>query len=125
MTLPTMPQYRKIRRIIGEYTFTGSREERFSDSIGFVGDFRASGKRYQLPFSALYNKSVPNLLTAGRIISAAGDGWEIVRVIPVCALTGQAAGTAASLLLANDMNYDSIIAKLQKKLIKTGILIDY
>ena len=124
MTLPTMPQYRKIRRIIGEYTFTGSQEERFSDSIGFVGDFRASGKRYQLPFSALYNKSVPNLLTAGRIISAAGDGWEIVRVIPVCALTGQAAGTAASLLLANDMNYDSIIAKLQKKLIKTGILID-
>ena len=77
-----------------------------------------------MPFSALYNKSVPNLLTAGRIISAAGDGWEIVRVIPVCALTGQAAGTAASLLLANDMNYDSIIAKLQKKLIKTGILID-
>ena len=43
MTLPTMPQYRKIRRIIGEYTFTGSQEEHFSDSIGFVGDFRASG----------------------------------------------------------------------------------
>ena len=38
-----------------------------------------------------------NILACGRIISAPqGDGWEVARVIPVCALTGEAAGKAAA-----------------------------
>jgi len=105
MTLPTMPQFRTIRRIVGKTDFNAIDKETFVDSIGNCGDFRPSGigKRYQIPLGALYNESFPNLLAAGRIISAPqGDGWEIARVIPTCALTGEAAGkTAAEIALNN------------------------
>lgn len=123
MMLPFMPQYRKIRRIIGESTFYGEENKRYEDSIGTVGDFRFPGKRYQIPFSALYNSRVPNLLAAGRIISASGDGWEVARVIPVCAVTGQAAGTAAALANADTTDFEGIIKKLQCKLTDYGFLI--
>ena len=99
MTLPTMPQYRTIRHIVGEKEFRAEVDAVFEDCIGLCSDFRPDGcgKIYQMPFGALYNKAFPNLLAAGRIISApAGDGWEVARVIPVCALTGEAAGKAAA-----------------------------
>ena len=100
MTLPSMPQLRTIRRIVGNRDFCAVDGETFPDSIGDCGDFRPSGigKHYQIPFGALWNADFPNLLAAGRIISAPeGDGWEVSRVIPVCALTGEAAGKAAAL----------------------------
>lgn len=37
-----------------------------------------------------------NLLTAGRCISVTDAMWDISRVIPCCAVTGEAAGVAAS-----------------------------
>lgn len=101
MTLPTMPQFRTIRRIIGKCDFNAVDGMEFADSLGTCGDFRpdGAGKHYQIPFGSLYNEKFPNLLAAGRIISAPqGDGWEVARVIPVCALTGEAAGKAAALL---------------------------
>ena len=100
LTLPTMPQFRVIRRIVGEYTFTGEEEGKtFCDNIGNVGDFRYRNKRYQVPYRCLYNKNFPNLLSAGRIVSAIGDGMEVLRVIPCCAVTGQAAGVAAHIAI--------------------------
>ncbi|MEE1329782.1 MAG: FAD-dependent oxidoreductase [Acutalibacteraceae bacterium] len=120
-----MPQYRKIRRIIGEYTFVGTDGEQFEDSIGCIGDFRYPGRHYQLPFRTLYNKKYPNLLAAGRIISASGDGWEITRVIPVCALTGQAAGIAASMLAAGNGSFDSMVGSLQNYLADGGVNIRF
>ena len=98
MMLPSMPQYRTVRHIVGKTLFDGTREDFvYEDSIGAIGDFRKCGKHYTVPYSALYHPDFPNLLTAGRIISASGEGWEITRVIPGCALTGQAAGVAAAL----------------------------
>lgn len=99
MSLPFMPQLRTIRRIVGKTDFNGVDGECFEDSIGECGDFRPNGvgKHYQIPLGALYNEDFPNLLAAGRIISAPqGDGWEVARVIPVCAQTGEAAGKAAA-----------------------------
>lgn len=95
MMLPNMAQYRKIRRLIGETTFDANSNE-CCDSIGKCGDFRKPGPVYEIPYSSLFNKKLDNLLVAGRIISATGEGWEITRVIPVCALTGEAAGKAAA-----------------------------
>jgi hypothetical protein len=98
MMLPTMPQLRTIRRIKGKNDFTAIDRKEYSDAIGWVSDFRSVGKHYQIPYSALYNERFDNLLAAGRIISAPlGDGWEVARVIPCCALTGQAAGAAAAI----------------------------
>ncbi|MBQ7901051.1 MAG: FAD-dependent oxidoreductase, partial [Clostridia bacterium] len=104
MTIPTMPQFRTIRRIVGKTDFNAVDGQTFSDSIGDCGDFRPSGigKHYQIPLGALYNENFPNLLAAGRIISAPqGDGWEVARVIPTCALTGEAAGREAALRAKN------------------------
>lgn len=98
MSIPTMPQFRTIRRIVGKTDFNAVDGEKFEDSVGDCGDFRpdGKGKHYQIPFGALYNEKFPNLFAAGRIISAPqGDGWEVARVIPCCALTGEAAGRGA------------------------------
>ncbi len=120
MMLPTMPQYRKIRHIVGKTVFLGVENDvPCADSIGWTGDFRHAGKRFSLAYSTLYHPDFPNLLTAGRVISASGEGWEIVRVIPTCALTGQAAGTAASLAVSSGTDvpalpYEKLHAVLEK-----------
>lgn len=98
MTIPSMAQLRTIRRIVGDCDFEAIDMKKYADSIGDCGDFRpdGKGKHYQIPGGALYNSKFPNLIAAGRIISAPqGDGWEVARVIPVCALTGEAAGKLA------------------------------
>ena len=95
-SIPTMPQFRMIRHIVGDTMLDGSEDGRtdFSDSVGCFSDFRKNNTHYQLPYSTLCNKEFPNIMAAGRIISAKDEGWQITRVIPVCALTGQVAGTA-------------------------------
>lgn len=126
LKLPTMPQFRVIRRIKGAYTFTG--EElgvRFEDTIGSTGDFRYRGKHYHVPYRCLYNAEYPNLLAAGRIVSAVGDGMEVLRVIPSCALTGQAAGIAASLAIDDDVSVANVnVSELQKQLKERNALFE-
>jgi len=121
--LPFMPQFRKIRRLVGEYEFTGNElDVRFENAIGSAGDFRTRDRHYQIPYTCLYNKDFDNLLAAGRIISAGGEGWEITRVIPVAALTGQAAGLAAAMSLSSGKVKDVDIPLMQQKLKDSGVL---
>lgn len=124
MTLPEMPQFRTIRHIVGKATFEGTEDGVLCDeSIGAIGDFRRSGTHYTIPYGTLYNAAYPNILTAGRIISATGEGWEITRVIPGCALTGEAAGVAAALALAFENNADAVpYALLRRSLEQKGVL---
>ena len=99
MSIPTMPQFRTIRRIVGDTDFTAENGKIYPDSIGKTGDFRPKyiGNTYEVPLSSQYNSNFPNLICAGRIISAPqGNGWEVARVIPTCAMTGEAAGNAAT-----------------------------
>ena len=121
--IPFMPQFRTIRRIVGEEDFKAVDGQKFANAIGSCGDFRREhiGKHYQVPFTALYNKDFPNLVAAGRIISASEEGWEVSRVIPVCALTGQAAGIAASMTLGRNIQ-DVDMKGLQGKLADSGVL---
>lgn len=119
LSIPTMPQFRMIRHIVGDSTFYGTEDgvNDISDSVGCFSDFRKSNTHYQLPYSTLYNKEFPNILAAGRIISADGEGWQITRVIPICALSGQVAGTAAAIALEDGVAVSSLdITKLQNKL---------
>lgn len=96
--LPGMPQFRTIRHLSGEGAFSTSvPPDKVPDPVGIVGDFRYAGKRYAIPHSALRHPAYDNLFAAGRIINVAdADSWEVARVIPVCALTGEAAGTIAA-----------------------------
>ena len=121
--IPFMPQFRTIRRIVGEADFEATDGQEPDDSIGSCGDFRKEhiGKHYQIPFTSLYNRAFPNLVAAGRIISSTDEGWEVSRVVPVCALTGQAAGVAASMALGgNILSVD--MKKLQRRLADSGVL---
>ncbi len=109
--IPTMLQFRTIRRIVGKADFNAVNDETYADIIGKCGDFRPDGigKHYRIPFGSLYNEGYTNLIVAGRIISAPqGDGWEVARVIPICALIGEAAGRAAAKIALNNQKISDI-----------------
>ena len=96
--IASIPQLRMTRRIVGEYTFTLEDDHKyFEDSVGLYPNWRKRGPVYELPFRALYSKSVKNLITAGRCISTDDEMWEIARVIPCCSVMGEAAGLAAAM----------------------------
>ena len=98
VSMSQIPLVRMTRRIAGAYTLAESEDhKRFDDSIGMTGDWRKRGPVYEIPFRTLYGGDVKNLLTAGRNISVTDGMWDITRVIPPSAVTGQAAGTAAAL----------------------------
>lgn len=97
-SIATIPQIRMTRRIAGEYTMTNTDNHKFQlDSVGMVSDWRKRGPVYEVPFRSLYSAKVKNLICAGRCTAATEDIWDMMRVIPCCAVTGQAAGTAAAL----------------------------
>lgn len=96
-TLPTVPQYRMVRRLSGSGLITTAADAAFCpDSIGMIGDWRLSGPIYEIPYSCLYTDQITNLFAAGKCISAEGEMWDQTRVIPACAVTGEAAGIAAA-----------------------------
>ena len=97
-TMATIPQVRMTRRISGCYTMALQDERReFADSVGVISNWKKRGPVYEVPFAALHGERVKNLITAGRCISADDAMWDVTRVIPACAVTGEAAGTAAAL----------------------------
>ena len=125
LTLPELPQIRLIRAIIGEKTFLGrveDKDSKISDSIGSMSDFAHLGYRFEIPYGCLYNSGFPNLLCAGRIVSAQDNGISVLRVIPGCCLTGQAAGIAAAIAIeSNDNSVVGIYDKLRLRLEDKGV----
>jgi hypothetical protein len=98
VTMSTIPLVRMSRRLDGEYTMRCADDHReLPDSVGMTGDWCRRGSAYEIPFSALRCGRIKNLLAAGRCISADDEMWNVTRVIPPCAVSGQAAGTAAAL----------------------------
>ncbi|MDR2615564.1 MAG: FAD-dependent oxidoreductase [Oscillospiraceae bacterium] len=118
VTTPGIPLVRMSRRLVGVRTQDVDTEHRrVENSIGMTGDWRRRGPVYELSFDTLRAPGVTNLLAAGRAISVTDALWDITRVIPPCAVTGQAAGTAAALT----NNFGSInIAELQNALRADG-----
>ena len=97
-SIATVPQIRMTRKIVGEYILQDNEEHKFfADSVGMVSDWRKRGPVYEVPFKTLFSKKIKNLIVAGRCTSVTDGMWDIMRVIPCCAVTGQAAGTAAAI----------------------------
>ncbi len=120
-SIATTPQIRMTRRIAGEYTLSISEEHKFfADSVGLISNWKQRGPIYEIPFGTLYSKKVKNLITAGRSISVTDSMWDITRVIPCCAVTGEAAGTAAAM-------YDDFasvdVGELQSILKRNGVVL--
>ena len=118
-----LPGKRESRRYEGEYILTQQDLEEghtFSDAVAFGGwtmdnhnpkGFKYMGYSshhiavkapYQIPFRCLYSKNVPNLMFAGRNISATHMAMSSTRVMATCAVIGQAAGTGAALAISKN-----------------------
>lgn len=72
-------------------------ETRWPDCIGVGGAWKADHQEWQIPYGALVPERMDNILAAGRCISIEPKMADLVRVIPPCWVTGQAAGVAAAL----------------------------
>ena len=127
----SLPGKRESARYVGPYMFSQHHAMsggHFDDVIAYGGwslddhDPEAFHKKgrisvehfapglYGLPFRCLYSVNVPNLMFAGRDISATHMGLSGTRVMATCALLGQAAGTGGALALAKN-TYPAGISK--------------
>lgn len=121
VTMATIPQLRMTRKIVGEYELDEAEVHTyFEDSIGMVSDWRRRGPVFEVPFRTLYNSNLKNLICAGRCTSVSQSMWDIMRVIPCCAVTGEAAGTAAA--LTDDFSALDV-SELQKILAQNGVVL--
>lgn len=144
---------RENRRLIGDYVLTENDirdQTRFPDRIAYGGwcldDHHSGGffhpgsfavhydrpggldpclgRLYSIPYRCLYSRNVPNLLMAGRNISASHMALSNTRVMLTCAVIGQAAGTAAALCVQHDTTprgvYQEHLESLQQQLLKDG-----
>lgn len=109
---------RETRRVVGVKVLNSEefRSELLSDGIG-----TALGNR-QIPYGSLVPKDVDGLLVAGRCISAEHDVQHSLRIAPTCALTGEAAGTAAAMAAQDGVEpRDLRVDNLQEQLRKQGV----
>ena len=121
VAISSIPLVRMSRRLVGAYTMDESENRVYmKDSIGMTGDWRKRGPVFEIPFGTLHCNEVRNLLVAGRDISVSDDMWDITRVIPPCAVTGEAAGTAAG--ICDDFSTLEV-PELQERLVANGVVL--
>jgi len=126
VNIPTFPTFRMTRRLKGKYELE-EKDDRiiFEDTIGMTGHWRIKGPIYSIPFRCIKGVATDNLFTAGRCISSGTTGWDITRTIPACAVTGEAAGTAAAMANRFDGRISLLdIKSLQNQLIKQKVIIE-
>lgn len=118
VTLPAMAQFRTTRHILGQDGLRPGQDRMHRpDSVGLIPDWRRAGPVWEMPYGALIPQGLTGLLVAGRCLDAEGDAWQVARVIPPAALTGQAAGAAAALAVKSATTPDRVeIASLQSHL---------
>ena len=121
--LPGMAQVRKIACIEGMAEIAeGFAGVPVKDSVGVAADWRGMNPSWETPYGALVPKKVRGALAAGRCINTPGDNaWEVFRVIPAAAMTGEVAGTAAAMSVSRGIDpADLPVTDLQNELVKNG-----
>ncbi len=132
---------RETRRVIGDYVLTGddvTRSAVFDDAVArgawpreyHVRDrtteyeFLPAGSSYQVPFRSLRPRGVPNLLVAGRCLSADHDALASIRVMGPSLALGEAAGTAAALAARDGVPVAEVaVDELRASLTKQGAIL--
>ena len=83
---------------------------------------------YTLPLRCYHSRNVPNLFFAGRNISATHVAFASTRVMATCAVGGQAVGTAAALLVAQQAGPEiaaattpEFVRRLQQALLRDDV----
>jgi ribulose 1,5-bisphosphate synthetase/thiazole synthase len=121
----TAPQMgvRLTRLLGGVKTLTlneAKSETKFKDAIGYGGVFGVAPE-FQIPYGCLVPAKLDNLLAAGRCVSADFPLADTLRLIPICWVTGQAAGVAAALSIKDKCKPRAVnISKLQNTLRQQG-----
>ena len=117
VSIPGMAEYRKTRALVGEYTISEKdREAHFEDSIGCTKE-EFEPHCIEIPYRCLMSRKIDNIYAAGRIISSDGRPRDTIRLIAICAQTGEAAGLAASMLADTDCTAAQLnVSELQEKL---------
>ena len=93
---------------------------KFDDVIGYSGGF-GNTPEFQIPYGCLVPAKLENLVAAGRCVSSEFQVADTLRLIPVCWVTGQAAGIAAALSVQDKCRLRDVnIGKLQKALRQQG-----
>ena len=141
--VPFMVGKREGRRLLGDYVLNANDaldNRQFEDVIGHTGwtldvhaakgilsttgSFTMNTKIPigQIPYRCLYSRNVENLLMAGRCSSVTHLALGTVRIEASCAVTGQAAGTAAVLALHRQTTprgvYQKHMTELQQLLLR-------
>jgi ribulose 1,5-bisphosphate synthetase/thiazole synthase len=111
---------RATRQILGGISpnMQEVRETKFADTVAkpYAED------TIRLPYGTLLPQGVDNLLVAGRCISAEEEAMGQLRLIPVCAATGQAAGTAAALAVREGVTPGKLdVTNLQRALSRQAV----
>jgi hypothetical protein len=140
MNFSTQIGVRETRRLLGEYRLTRGdvlNARRFDDAIAQCGapiedhhagsstrwEYVPEGGTYDIPYRALLPVGVPNLIVAGRCLSADHDAHASVRSMGQCMAMGQAAGTAAAMSARSGAALNALpVAELQTTLRAHGAL---
>lgn len=116
---------RASRLIKTDYTLEQAEtlsKKRYEDAIGMSGDDTFTRGAFQIPYGTLLPAGVDNLLVSGRCIGVHPNVIDRVRLIPVCMVTGQAAGTAAAMsVLADRKPRDLDRTALRRRLEGDGV----
>jgi hypothetical protein len=118
---------RHARRLVGVATVTRadwSRGAPRPDEIGVSPSLAPQYPVVSVPYGALVPADLDGLLVAGRAISCDANSHSFLREVPQCWLTGQAAGTAAALAVAQRVAPRAVaIEALQRALVRQGALV--
>ncbi len=117
---------RESRRLVGRYVLKGSEAAlcEIPDDTVACGSYMIDihdphGKRkaiggnllgacYGIPYRCLTPKTVKNLLVCGRCISVDHVAHASTRIQGTCVITGQAAGTAAAIAVADNVSVQNV-----------------
>ncbi len=120
-----LPGKRESRRFVGLHTLSQEdvlQSRKFEDAIAYGGwpidthppegvdkpDEKPCNMRpvpflYDIPLRCFVSENIPNLMFAGRNMSATHIAFASTRVMATCAVTGQGVGTAAAYAVANNL----------------------
>ncbi|MBL8333694.1 MAG: FAD-dependent oxidoreductase [Rubrivivax sp.] len=94
------------------------------DEIGVTPAVSPTFPNISIPYGALVPQQLDGLLACGRHISCDTNSHGFMREIPQCWITGQAAGVAAALAVAQGVQPRAVdVARLQAELLKQGVFL--
>lgn len=142
----SVPGRRESRRFMGDYILNENdltKFTHFDDAIAYGGgwslDEHCPGgilndkepasyfhqrfeKMFEIPYRCIYSKNIDNLMFAGRNVSVTHIALSATRLIAICGLIGQAAGTAAAMCMEYKTSprgiYKKYIHELQERLLR-------